>query len=152
MWFYMKYIVKNYTDRILFARLCIFRHGIELAYDFLSTLRRQWLFAGCSIWVWNLCPRLRWTNYLLSDVRLTLHPSTAFRKSALIVNFRYRSHSDWQDFVNICFESFQLRLQFRAMFTSLTWQFQWVYTWSVAVTRTLIRISRTGIGIGMIRR
>jgi len=23
MWFYMKYIVNNYNDRILFARLCI---------------------------------------------------------------------------------------------------------------------------------
>ena len=23
MWFYMKYIVKNYSDRILLARLCI---------------------------------------------------------------------------------------------------------------------------------
>jgi len=22
MWFYMKYIVKNYSDRIIFARLC----------------------------------------------------------------------------------------------------------------------------------
>jgi hypothetical protein len=52
---------------------------------------------------------------LLSDVRLTLHPSTAFRKSALIVNFRYRSHSNRQDFVNICFESFQLRLQFGSL-------------------------------------
>ena len=29
MWFYMKYIVKTYSDRILFARLCTFLLNIQ---------------------------------------------------------------------------------------------------------------------------